>query len=183
MERTHGWGMGQVGLFFGLHTMFAGVAGIIVGGIYTDHLARKGKTDAAMRVGLLSSILWIPTGVAIPLVSNEWVCWGLMIPTLFIVSLPAGAAASAIMGIMPNKMRGLSSATYLFVVNLIGLGLGPSAVAWCTDYLFKDEAKLAYSILVVGVVAHFFAIIAFSLGLRPDRESVKRLEDWEEKQI
>ena len=74
---------------------------------------------------------------------------------------------------------GQASALYLFAVNLIGLGIGPSAVAWCTDYLYKDEALLRYSLVTVGVSAHIIAIGVFWLGLKPYRDSVERLKAWE----
>jgi MFS family permease len=80
---------------------------------------------------------------------------------IYFVSFPIGAAAAAIQNIMPNAMRGQASALYLFATNLIGLGIGPSAVAWCTDYLFRDEMMVGYSILIVGVSAHVIAVFAF----------------------
>lgn len=106
-----------------------------------------------------------------------------MWPATFFGAFPWGAAPAAVQHIMPNKMRGQASALYLFVVNLIGLGIGPSAVAWCTDLVFKDEMMLRYSLVLVGGVAHVIAIAAFAYGLKPFRESVKRLKEWEKANI
>jgi hypothetical protein len=132
-----------------------------------------------MIVGLLASALWIPTGIMYPLVSNGWLAWGFMIPTYFFTAFATGVAAAAIQQIVPNAMRGQASASYLFFVNLIGLGLGPTGVALITDYVFKDESMLRYSILIVGVGCHATAIALFSLGMKPFRESVERLKEWE----
>jgi len=55
---------------------------------------------------------------------------------------------------MPNTMRAQASALYLFVVNLIGLGLGPTAVAMTTDYVFADDLAVRYSLLSVATLAH-----------------------------
>ncbi len=63
MERTHGWGPGQIGFFFMLHTIISGCLGILAGGYICDWLAKRGHTDAPMKVGLWSCILWIPTGI------------------------------------------------------------------------------------------------------------------------
>lgn len=183
MTRTHGWESGQIGLLFGLSGMIFGALGIVTGGVMTDWLLKRGRTDAAMRVGLAASILWVPAGLLYPLVPNEWAAWVLMWPATFFGAFPWGAAPAAVQHIMPNKMRGQASALYLFVVNLIGLGIGPSAVAWCTDFYFHDDLKLRYSLVVVGVVAHVIAIAAFSLGLKPFRESVERLKVWERENI
>jgi hypothetical protein len=178
LERTYGWTMGRVGLFTGGHCIVMGSLGILIGGALTDRLTRRGFTDAPMRVGLLASVMWILPGMFYPLMSNGWVSWALMATAYFFVSFPIGAAAAAIQNIMPNPMRGQASALYLFAVNLLGLGLGPSAVAWCTDFLFRDEMMVRYSILLVGVGAHVIAVAAFWLGLKPYRESVERLQRW-----
>ena len=37
--------------------------------------------------------------------------------------------------------------------------------------------------IVVGVGAHVAAIAAFALGLRPYRESVERLKQWEKENV
>ena len=50
-------------------------------------------------------------------------------------------------------MRGQASAVYLFIVNLIGLGLGPTAVALATDYVFGDKAMVGYSLALIGGIA------------------------------
>jgi MFS family permease len=178
MERTHGWGIARIGALFGLHVIVVGSLGILAGGWLTDRLAKAGHTDATMRVGLVASVAWIVPGMFYPLVGNGWLAWFFMATSYFFVSFPIGAAAAAIQNIMPNAMRGQASALYLFTVNLIGLGLGPSAVAWCTDLLFGDEQMLRYSLVLVGVAAHAIAAAAFWLGLRPYRESVERVQGW-----
>jgi hypothetical protein len=73
-------------------------------------------------------------------------------------------------------MRGQAVAIYAVVTNLIGLGLGPTAVALLTDYVFGDESKLRYSLLVVAVVCHAVMSTALWLSLKPYRESVTELE-------
>jgi MFS family permease len=101
-----------------------------------------------------------------------------LVPTIFLTSLPVGIAAAAIQEMMPNVMRGQASALYLFVVNLIGLGLGPTAVAVLTDYVFRNDNAVNYSLLVVGMLAHLGAAVLLWAGLKPYRRSVERLSAW-----
>ena len=183
MRRTHGWGPGQIGFYFMIHVIGAGCLGIMTGGVICDWLAKRGRTDAPMIVGLLASALWIPTGIMYPIVSNGWLAWGFMIPTYFFTAFATGVAAAAIQQIVPNAMRGQASASYLFFVNLIGLGLGPTGVAIITDDVFKDESMLRYSILIVGIGCHTVAIFLFLLGMKPFRQSVQYLKEWEEKNL
>ena len=53
----------------------------------------------------------------------------------------------------PARMRGQVSAIYLFTTNMIGLGLGPTAIAASTDYIFHDDRAINFSIALVGTVS------------------------------
>lgn len=183
MYRTHDWGPGQIGFYFMLHVIGAGCLGIVTGGFICDWLVKRGRTDAPMIVGLIASTCWIPTGIMYPLVSNGWVAWGFMIPTYFFTALVPGVAAAAVQQIVPNAMRGQASASYLFFVNLIGMGIGPTGVALFTDYVFRNDDMVRYSILIVGVGCHAIAIPTFIAGMKPFRESVKHLAEWEAKNL
>jgi hypothetical protein len=84
-----------------------------------------------------------------------------------------GPVLSAIQHLVPPGMRATASAIFLFVNNLIGIGLGTVALGALSDALtarFGDDA-LRYAILS-GTV---FYLIAASLFLL----SARRLErDW-----
>ena len=53
---------------------------------------------------------------------------GLLTPMIFFGSMPFGVAPAATQHMMPNTMRSQASALYLFAINLIGMGLGPTIV-------------------------------------------------------
>ncbi|MBN0430713.1 MFS transporter, partial [Pseudomonas aeruginosa] len=88
----------------------------------------------------------------------------LMAPTVFFLSMPFGVAQAAIQEIMPNSMRGQASAIYLFVVTLFGLGVGPTAVALVTDFVFADDMALRYSLLLVTLAAVLGAVVLLGIG-------------------
>ena len=90
--------------------------------------------------------------------------------------MPFGAAPAAILAIVPNQMRGQTAAVYLFIVNLIGLGIGPTAVALVTDFVFADDMALKWSMLIVGTVANLAAVTFLAFGLRPYRETLSKLK-------
>ena len=66
---------------------------------------------------------------------------------------------------MPNSMRGQASAVYLFVITMVGLGIGPTAVALGTDFVFGDDNALRYSLLIVTGIALVGAMILLGMGL------------------
>ena len=176
--RTYGWDAGQVGIVYGSIVAVFGCLGIVFGGRLADWLAKHGRSDANMRVGLYAAVGALPFVIAFPLMGNAFWASVLMAPTVFCLSMPFGVAPAAIQEIMPNSMRGQASALYLFVITLIGLGLGPTAVALVTDFVFMDDNALRYSLLIVTTLAVVSSVILLWRGLHPYRESLQRLQQW-----
>lgn len=174
--RTFGWKASDVGIIYGLIVMVFGCLGILFGGWLTDRWQKQGKSDAAMRVGILAACVAIIGNVY--LIANTGTLAAiLMVPSIFALGMPFGAAPAAIVAIVPNQMRGQTAAVYLFIVNLIGLGVGPTAVALVTDYVFADDLALKYSLLIVGTVANIAAILLLGAGLKSYRQTVARMHE------
>ncbi len=176
--RKHGWTEAYAGQVYGWIVTIFCTLGIVAGGRVADWLAERGYRDATMRTGLFVSIAWFPFGMLYPLVSDGTTAAWLLIPSAFLTSAPFGVAPAAIQQMMPSEMRGQASAIYLFVVNLIGLGLGPTAVAMMTDYVFRNDLAVNYSLLVVTTLAHVASSILLWSGLKPFRTSLDRLKAW-----
>jgi len=171
--RTFGWKAGEVGIIYGLIVGVFGCLGILFGGWLADRWLRQGKSDAALRVGICAAGAAI-AGSAFLLAGNGTLAAILLAPSVFALGMPFGAAPAAILAIVPNPMRGQTAAIYLFVVTLIGLGIGPTAVALVTDRVFGDDLALRWSMLIVSTVANLAAIALLSAGLKPYRETVLR---------
>jgi hypothetical protein len=176
--RKHGWPPAQAGMVFGVIVAVAGTLGIVAGGRLADRLRLRGYADAEMRVALLAAVGGLPFGVLFPLAPRgDWSAV-LLAALVFMASAPFGVAPAAIQRMMPNAMRAQASALYLFVINLIGLGLGPTAVALVTDQVFRDKNAVGLSLLVVGVLAGVAAIALLGIGLGPYRRSLEYLGRW-----
>lgn len=176
--RTYGWDAGQVGIVYGGIVAVFGCLGIVCGGRLADRLVKRGHSDANMRVGLIAALGALPLVVLFPLMGNALWASILLAPTVFFLSMPFGVAPAAIQEIMPNSMRGQASAIYLFVITLIGLGIGPTAVALVTDFVFADDTALRYSLLIVTTLAVLASVVLLWMSLKPYRESLLRLQQW-----
>ncbi len=176
--RNHGWTASKAGIVYGLIVGIFSTLGVATGGWWADRLSARGQRDATMWVGFIVAVVWFPTGILYPLVSNGTLSALLLIPSAFLASAPFGVAPAAIQQIMPNEMRGQASAVYLFVINLIGLGIGPTAVAMTTDYGFHDDNAVNYSLAIVCTIAHVIAGILLWVGRKPFCESLDRLKQW-----
>lgn len=176
MVRTHGWTEQQVGNAVGIMIMTLGTTGVLCGGMIADALARRGVRASKVWSGFIAAVIWFPFGIAFPLLEDDRMMIAALAGSVFCASMPFGCAAAAIQEVMPSNMRAQASALYLFITNLIGLGLGPSSVAWCTDYFFRDEAMIRYSLLIVGVVAHIGSAAFLYAGCKPFAHSLDHLE-------
>ena len=174
--RHHGWSAARIGIWFGAIVMVAGTAGIVAGGWMADRMKARGQRDAAMRVGLIVCLIWIPPGLAAFLAPSPWWSLASLAIAQFFTSAPFGVAPAAIQQMTPAHLRGQASAIYLFVINLIGLGLGPTAVALVTDHVFHDDNAVGLSLLLVTGTAHAVAALLLWRGLRPFRASLARNE-------
>ena len=176
--RVHGWDIVDTGLRYGAAVIVFGTAGILFGGHLAGLLAKRGYKDSKMRVGWFAAMLHLPFGAAFVLVPNGWMAYAIMCPASFLLAMPFGVAPAAIQEMMPNTMRGQASALYLFIVNLIGLALGPLAVATVTQDVFKDDNMVGMSLLWTGLFAGTMSIVLLGLGLKHFRASLEHRDEW-----
>ncbi len=177
--RRFGWSQATTGLVFGIVVGVGGTLGIVSGGRLADWLRQKGHPDSDLRIALWSAIAAIPFVVFFPLAPSPILASALLVPLVFFMSMPFGVAPAAIQQMMPNTMRAQATALYLFVINLVGIGLGPPVVAALTDYVFQDAQAVNLSLLVVGAVSFAVAIVLLWAGLKPYRRSLEYLKRFE----
>jgi MFS family permease len=171
VARTYGWEVPRAGAFYGMVLVVASVSGALFGGWFADYLVRRGLTDGRLRVSVLGGILCILAGGLPLLPKAEWALLAVFVPG-FALAMPFGAAVTAVQEIMPNQVRALASSILLFILNLIGMGLGPTFVAVMTDYVFKDENAIRYSLVALFLVGGSLITLFSWLVLKPYRMAI-----------
>ena len=166
LVRVHGMPIGEVGLWVGLITGVGGGLGAYLGGRVTDHLAAK-DVRWTMWIAALVSLLGVP--FAIPFLLLEDRVWALatFVPFYVLGAMYVGPLWSMTQNLVKVRMRALASALLLFILNLVGLGLGPLVVGFLNDLLeprYGDES-IRYSLLAVTLVGGL-ASLFFWLGGR-----------------
>jgi MFS family permease len=176
--RHHYWTPAEAGKGFGLVMAVAGSLGIVSGGWLADRLAARGHPDAYLRVAMIAAVAAVPSGIAYLLVPNAHLAIVLLAPPVFFYAVPYGVAPAALMQVTPSQMRGQISAVYLFTINLIGLGAGPTAVALVTDHVFRNDNMVGASLLVVGTTASILSALTLWSGLKSYVRSQDHLKKW-----
>ena len=59
---------------------------------------------------------------------------------------------------------------------MTGYTLGPTSVALLTDYVFKDESLISYSMAVVSLIVGLIGVFAGFMGVRPYRKYIENDE-------
>jgi MFS family permease len=164
--RRFEWTQGQIGPWFGSIILVFGTAGLVVAGLLAQWLMRRGVKAPYSKLLLASQVLVIVPLSLMPAVDSPyWALACLAVAFLFLGS-PAGLPPAILQAITPNEMRGQVIAVYLFVVNLIGLAIGPSAVAAMTDFYFKDDLAVGSSLVIVTIMSSIVGVVILGLGIR-----------------
>ncbi len=157
--RRFGMSARDAGVNIGMTMVFAGSVGVLVGGWFVDWMAKRGHKDAVLIAGILAAIGGLVPGVLFPLMPTAALAQLMLAPVFFFGAFASGAAPSAIGAVTPNEMRGQVSALYLLVINLLGIGLGPTVPALITDFVFGDEAMLGQSLAWTAAITGLPAIV------------------------
>jgi MFS family permease len=102
----------------------------------------------------------------------------ILFPATLLSSAYMGVMAVAIVTITPNQMRGQVTAVYIFVTNMLGMAVGTSILAAFTDFLYKGDDSLHYSIATANGLFYPIAALLFWYCLPAYRRSAKEIGKW-----
>ena len=166
LVRSYGLTLLDASLFYGGILLLGGVAGIWVGGWAGDRFGQASR-KVYVKIPALAFLLTIPfyvLGVLSPtLVLSFFV---LLVPTALGLAW-LGPVISAVQHLVPPDMRATTSAVFLFVNNLIGIGIGTWAIGALSDslQLHYGGDSLRYAILA-GTGFYVLASALFFLSSR-----------------
>jgi MFS family permease len=152
--------------------------GTLLGSMLAERFARAGRDDANLRVVLIGKLLAMPFGILFPFMSNAYMAVTISTISLFFLSLTPAPLNAALQVITPNQMRGQITALFMFVFNVIGFALGPLLVALFTDYVFKAESQIGYSIVLTALTLGPLGTLVIWLGMKPYGRSVAEAKAW-----
>lgn len=172
--RVVGFAPAETGLRLGLIVVIFSPLGAIGGGWLADYLLRRGYQDATLRVGVLAAIIMTPLSLVATSVKDPTLALAIACPFAFGSAISMGMAAAALQLVTPNRLRGQISATWMLFLNIITAGLGPTAVGWITDNIFKDPMAVGQSITAVNVCSVVLGGLILWATWKPYREAVER---------
>ncbi|ODT88487.1 MFS transporter [Phenylobacterium sp. SCN 70-31] len=171
-----GFGLGPVGflgLALGVISGTAGAIGAWVGGVIADRFGRN-DLRAYMVTPALASLITIPIYILAVTIDSATTALFILGINAFLGTLWYGPVYGTGQSVVPPHMRATASAILLFVINLVGLGLGPLAVGMLSDYLNTGlgmgPAEGVRWALIISTLFGLAAFACFWLARRTIRE-------------
>ena len=136
----------EVGVIFGIAAGVGGAVGTLLGGYLADG---KGEADRRwfLWVPMWGKIIGGPLFVAAMLAPSAELSLLFFFAGLALAAMYLGPAVAITHRLVPPGMRAMSSAVLFFIINMIGLGLGPTVVGISSDAIRASATGLAGSFL------------------------------------
>lgn len=146
--RSFGLELREVAWFYGSIVLVGGVLGVWGGGWLADRLGRRGA-PAYPLVPAAAFVVTVPTYALAILSPSLTLAWFVFLVPTALALVWLGPVIAAVQHLVPTAMRSTASAAFLFINNLIGLGLGPVLLGRMSDgYVERfGEESLRYSVL------------------------------------
>jgi MFS family permease len=173
LGRVHHMGSVEIGISFGLIIGLGGIAGAFTGGAIADRLGAR-DPRWYLFVSAIVCLAGVPFVAGFALAGDAIVALLCFIPFYVLAAMYVGPMLWMVQGLVKLRMRAMASAILLFILNVIGLGLGPFLIGLMNDQLadrFGAEA-IRYSLLVVGTVGVPSSAL-FLLASRTLREELR----------
>ncbi|HEX7038294.1 MAG TPA: MFS transporter [Pseudomonadales bacterium] len=126
--------IGFVGLSLGLILGLAAGLGVFLGGVIGDRFGAR-DLGAYMSIPGIAVLVTVPIYTVALLLPTFLPVLPLLALNSVLVSLWQGPVYATVQNITPVQMRATAASIFLFIANLIGLGLGPLAVGFASDIL------------------------------------------------
>ncbi len=173
LMRVHGFELGPLGTWLAAIGLTTGVLGTFLGGAVSDRLAAA-DVRWYMRVPAIASIIGLPFSFLFYLWPEGRTALLLSVPGALLGPIYLGPTFAMTQSLVRPNMRALASSLLLFIINLIGLGLGPWFVGMLSDALKPSYGvdAIRYALLGTVVVGAAWSSVHYLLASRTLREDL-----------
>jgi MFS family permease len=160
--RVHGMTAPEVGLQYGIVLLVFGGLGPVTGGWLAARLYRRNVPAASVKIVTVSILALIPCTVLAGIAETPTAALLALVPASVLLTAPMGTALLAVQEVTPNRLRGQMSALYYVFSSIVGLSVGPLAVAIFTDHVYGDPKSVGVAIAIVaGIFGPLAAFLVY----------------------
>jgi MFS family permease len=166
---------GFLGPALGLMNGGGGLVGTLLGGWIADRAVTRDRR-AFMTAPALAAVVAVPVTIVIFTLPTALPAIGLLLIPNLVATLWYGPVYSTAQSVVEPRRRATAAALLLLILNLIGLGGGPTFLGFCSDFLAKSEhLGAAEGLRWALIITSLFSLLAgafFWLARSSVREDV-----------
>ncbi len=162
--RIHGFGLAETSTYLFLIGL-TGMIGTFSGGYLSDKFGVNEKRWYMWIPGV-ATFASLPFGVLFYTTGDPILALFLAVPGSILGPMYLGPTFAMTQSLVTPGMRALASALLLFILNIIGLGLGPWFVGFLSDFLnpYYGVEALRYALFSVAMVGGLWATLHYYLA-------------------
>jgi predicted MFS family arabinose efflux permease len=167
LMRVHGMSLSEVGLSLGFATGLSGAAGTITGGMVSDRLSRANRAWYA-RTTAFAALGSLPFAIGFVMSDSSTMSLVYFVPMTFLTGMYIGPLYAMNQGLARPRMRATAVAIHLFIVSILGGGVGPWVVGLMNDSFQAEygDAGIRQSLVWVQAVCLVLAGASYLLVSR-----------------
>jgi len=175
LSRSFQMSQGEIATYLALIIGIVGGAGTYLSGWIADRLSKGGDLRWYMWTVALIALTSFPFAVAQFLTTHDRLVFLLFLLPAFAGSAFMGPCFAMTQALVSLRMRAVASAMLLFILNLIGMGLGPQMVGILSDIYASrfglGDESLRYALLTIMSIT-LWSCLHFYLASRTLRQDV-----------
>jgi MFS family permease len=139
----------EIGIMYGTVSGVGGMIGTIWGGILADKMGAKDRRWF-LWVPMWGKLIGAPLFILAMLAPTPELSLLLYFPGIMLAAMYLGPALAITHHLVPASMRAMSSAVLFFILNILGLGTGPTIVGIVSDWLTHTSAWVTSTMPFIG---------------------------------
>lgn len=170
LARRFAFTPGAIGGALGGIAIAAGLLGTPLGGALADWIAKR--YGPLWRINLCGFIMILGfAGAPVGLLATPAMTLASAFLWIMVSSIAGTIGIATTLDLLPHESRGLGTATIAFCNTIVGLGLGPTLVALCTDHVYGNPASVGLAMSTVALPAIALCCTLFYLAARAGRRA------------
>ncbi|NGP77484.1 MFS transporter [Balneolaceae bacterium YR4-1] len=151
--------------YYGWFMLATGLS-VVSSGKAADWLAERWGPSKRFIMGMVAGLACLPLYYLGLFAGTGWMALLLIGSANVISSSYNGVAAALIQYLVKPNMRALAGGLYLFVISVIGFGVGPPLTGWLMDMVFTGAYGPAKALMLVISCCGILGSLCFVLAMR-----------------
>lgn len=152
LTRTHGLPLPHIGLYLAVVVGLLGALGTWAGGVLADRLGRT-KPELRLRFVAITILIAKPFAVLFYLLDSTAIALIIFIIPAIVGAMFTGPTFAHVYSKLAAEQRAMATAIMMFILNLVGLGIGPVLVGFISDMFSASQGQnsLRFALAIIQI--------------------------------